>query len=430
MGSRRGCAGSRAATGVLYSFSGDDGASPIGGLILDQSGALYGTTLVGGAYGVGTVFMLTPPAVPGGGWNESVLYSFTGTDGAYPLSTLILDNSGALYGTTECTHPHCPLFGSTEGTVFKLTPPQTSGRGWTKSVLHYFTGADGAGPEVGLIFDKSGALYGTAFTGGTGCAPFGGCGTVFKLTPPAADGEIWNLSVLHNFTFSDGASPVGSLIFDKSGALYGTTRFGGTGDCPSVDPYGSCGTVFELTAPATDGGAWTLRVLHNFSFTDGANPIAVGLIFDNVGALYGTTEEGGNCGQQPTFFCGTVFKLIPPQTNGGTWTEIVLHNFPGGNGGGSLQANLIFDKFGSLYGTTEEGSSTTSCPLGVGYSCGTVFKLSGVTFAGIPRQSTCIGSSNAALARQYGGLAAAASALGYDSIRALQSAMVAYCMGS
>jgi uncharacterized repeat protein (TIGR03803 family) len=168
---------------TLYSFSYGSGATPYGVLIADASGALYGTTLAGGAGsgpGSGTVFKLTPPTTAGGTWTESVLYSFTGTtDGANPYyGALIADASGALYGTT--------VNGGAAGggTVFKLTPPTTAGGTWTESVLYSFTSTtDGAKPYGGLIADASGALYGTT--------PNPGSGTVFKLTPPTTAGGTW-----------------------------------------------------------------------------------------------------------------------------------------------------------------------------------------------------------------------------------------------
>src|SRR5262249_47802454 len=120
--------------------------------------------------------------------------------------------------------------------------PTTSGGNWTESVLYSFTfaGLDGAFPDAGLIADASGALYGTTESGGAA-----NLGTVFKLTPPTTSGGDWTESVLHSFTATDGANPVGGLIADASGALFGTTENGG--DAAS-------GTVFKLTLPATFAG--------------------------------------------------------------------------------------------------------------------------------------------------------------------------------
>jgi uncharacterized repeat protein (TIGR03803 family) len=324
----------------------------LAGLTFDASGALYGTTSLGGASGNGTVFKLTPPTISGGAWTESVLHSFTGSDGDYPWAGLIFDGSGALYGTTTGGGA------SGNGTVFKLTPPTISGGAWTESGLHSFAGgtADGGGPRAGLIFDASGALYGTTDGGGAH-----GAGTVFKLTPPTISGGAWAESVLHSFT-SDGNSPTAGLIFDASGALYGTTTGGGAYDN---------GAVFKLTPPTAAGGAWTKNVLWSFTGdSDGANPRA-GLVFDASGALYGTTSGGGNPGN--VFGYGTVFKLTPPTISGGAWTETVLYSFTGGSDGFNPAAGVIFDASGALYGTAAVGGGRCRC--------GTVFKLSG---AGTP----------------------------------------------
>jgi len=199
---------------VLYSFTGgSDGALPFAGLIADAASNLYGTTI--GGDGPGTAFQLTPSG------DLNVLYSFTGGDS--PWAGLISDAAGNLYGTTEG--------GDGPGTVFQLTP---SG---TLNVLHRFTGRDGAVPHGALIFDAAGNLDGTTHNGGTS-----GYGTVFQLDSSGA------LNVLHSFTGgSDGGRPGADLIADAAGNLYGTTSSGGaTASCP-----GGCGTVFQLTVPAS-----------------------------------------------------------------------------------------------------------------------------------------------------------------------------------
>ena len=212
---------------VLYSFTGgSDGADPIAGLIADKEGALYGTALNGGTAGAGTVFKLTPPAKGQTAWTPTVLYRFCSqpscSDGGNPAARLIADKEGTLYGTTSQGG------NSGYGTVFKLTPPAKGLTAWTETVLHRFTGgftggSDGADPIAGLIADKEGALYGTTQGGGTG-----GAGAVFKLTPPAKGQTAWTETVLHSFTNSDGSSPNAGLIADNSGALYGTTAGGGS----------------------------------------------------------------------------------------------------------------------------------------------------------------------------------------------------------
>jgi hypothetical protein len=288
---------------VLYSFKGGkDGNRPDAGLIMDTSGALYGTTSEGGTDG--TVFKLTPPAAGQTVWTESVLYRFKGgRDGKFPNGSLIMDTSGALYGTTTDGGTGCPGFEC--GTVFELTPPGAGEAEWTESVLYSFKGGkDGKAPLAGLIMDTSGAFYGTTEGAGIGRCSFSGgrgCGTVFELTPPGAGETGWTESVLYHFKGGrNGKFPSGGLIMDTSGALYGTTTFGGTGK----------GTVFMLTPPGAGETEWTESVLYRFQGgQDGASP-AAGLITDTSGALYGTTLNGGT-GCRSLGGCGTVFRLVP-----------------------------------------------------------------------------------------------------------------------
>ena len=273
----------QAAETVLYSFKGGaDGAEPQSGLIFDTSGALYGTTLRGGALTVGTVYKLAPPAPGQTQWTHTVLYSFKGMkDGSYPRDGLIFDTRGALYGTT--------FWGGTSnsGTLFKLTPPAPGKAQWTHTVLYSFKGgSDGVNPRSGLIFDTSGALYGTMLGGGTSKT-----GTVFKLAPPSPGQTQWTESVL--FSFPPGSAPptggngnvIFRVVFGQKGALYGTIFDG----------------VFKLTPPAPGQTQWTETLLHSFRTPSGkvvANP---GLILDTNGAIYGTTSWGA----------AKVFKLTP-----------------------------------------------------------------------------------------------------------------------
>jgi uncharacterized repeat protein (TIGR03803 family) len=149
--------------------------------------------------------------------------------------------------------------------------------------------------------------------------------------------------VLYSFSGgSDGANPVGALVADKAGNLYGTTSQGGSSNCTA-----GCGIVFELTPPATRGGVWSETVLCRFTGgSDGAAPES-NLTFDAAGNLYGTTASGGGASH-----AGTVFELAPPSTQGGAWTETVLYSFAGGSDGKSPVAGLVFDAAGNLYGTT------------------------------------------------------------------------------
>ena len=265
----------------LYDFgSGTDGRAPAGGdLIWNQQGNLYGTTFYGGTSGAGTVYELTPS---GNGYTESILYSFSGTDGANPGGGLVFDYKGNLFGTTFWG-------GSNEiGTVFELT--YIPGVGWTEHVLYNFQAADdGYNPASGLIFDSSGNLYGTSNRGGSG-----GGGTVFELSP---SGDTWTYKLLYSFSGADG--PGAPLSMDAAGNLYGTTEGGGI--------YNS-GNVFKLSN-TQDG--WVYTSLHDFTGgADGATPVS-NVAIDADGTLYGTTFWGGDLNCNGYIGCGIVWMIKP-----------------------------------------------------------------------------------------------------------------------
>jgi len=335
---------------VLHNFTTGtgDGFAPEGPLIFDKAGNLYGTTAGGGTNGWGTVFELTPPAIQGDEWIETVIHNFSLSDGAKPFCGLIFDRAGNLYGTTNGGG----RFG--QGTVFKLKAPAIPGGAWTESVLYSFKfSADGGNPLGRLVFDKSGALYGTTNMAGDiiHCGDLAGCGVVFKLTPSSV-GE-WTETVLHTFEGPDGDGPVAGLVVDSAGSLYGTAQFGGTLDF---------GVVFQLTPP-TNGNQWTYTILHSFAGgKDGAIP-GTDLLLNKAGTLYGLTESGG----QHNF--GTVFKLVPPRIGGGQWTNIVLHSFALTDGS-TPRGVLKFSAAGTLYGTTSVGGERGSRLSG-----GTIFSL-------------------------------------------------------
>jgi hypothetical protein len=188
--------------------------------------------LGGGTTGLGTIFQLTPPAAGKTEWGGKILYSFVGpTDGYHPLGGVIADHSGNLYGTTQNggTSSECP---TTEGcgTVFELSPPAIHGNPWPETTLYTFTGGnDGAAPSTPLIFAHGGNLYGTATEGGIGTCnglqDMGGCGSIFELSPPSSPGAPWTETTLHTFTGTnpDQGLPDSGLIVGKSGKLYGTT---------------------------------------------------------------------------------------------------------------------------------------------------------------------------------------------------------------
>jgi uncharacterized repeat protein (TIGR03803 family) len=211
----------------LYSFCPQypcvDGAEPFAGVKWGQDGSLYGTTISGGSVGYGVVFQLTPQ--PGGTWQETLLHSFPATknDGEKLYDGVVLDKAGNLYGATY-------QGGSTNcGVIFKLSP-KADGK-WDEAILYDFPNtAEGCIANT-LTFDRKGNLWGTAESGGTG-QPCGGCGVVFEMTP-AAKGK-WKYSVVHDFTGTDGAYPAAAVIFDKQGNLYGTTELGGPGHSVGV----------------------------------------------------------------------------------------------------------------------------------------------------------------------------------------------------
>jgi len=238
---------------VLWNFGpinvSGDGSEPYAGLIADQRGNLYGTTVLGGAYsGGGTVFELSPPTGQQTQWSERVLWSFgANDDAARPFAGLIL-NRGNLYGTTS-TNEGVNVT-SCCGTVFELSPPAGQQTQWRESVLWSFgvIPGDGATPYAGLIADKSGNLYGTTLFGGA----FGGldAGTVFELSPPAGQQTQWRESVLWSFGASgDGNFPTAGLLADRRGNLYGTTGQGGANSCFTGIREIGCGTVFKLSLP-------------------------------------------------------------------------------------------------------------------------------------------------------------------------------------
>ncbi len=272
---------------VLHSFTGQggDGSQPSGSLAIGKDGALYGTTRSGGASGLGTVYRMTPPGTSGGPWTETVLLSFTAITG-YAANGLVIDSDGVLYGTTSSGY----------GAIFSLRQPSMPGGAWTGTVLFHFNQTDGANPN-GLALGAGGVLYGTTYLGGSSaCAGGAGCGTVFELAPPTPTGVSWTQTVLCNLGGSGpcryGIWPMTGVAIAKNGTLYGTTTYGG----PS-----NTGTLFALTPPTASGGAWTQTLLHTW----GVGPIGGGLIVGDNGALYGTTFLGGNNN------AGTIFEWKP-----------------------------------------------------------------------------------------------------------------------
>jgi len=314
----------------LYSFQGgNDGNYPEAPVVRSGDGTLYSTTVEGGTFGYGTVLRLQPPASACGTslcpWTKTQLYSFNNDGlGNAPIGALLL-SSGDVYGVS--------IGGGAppaQGAVYQLTP---NGGGWTESTLN----GSLASPEGGVIFDRSGNLYGTCASAGAHNDGF-----VYQL---ARSGSGWTLNTVVDFNGSNGSVPWGGLVMDTSGNLFGTTSMRG--------PNGG-GTVFELTP---QNGSWIFTTLYSFSAQEG-QPLGT-LTMDLQGNLYGTTNAG----------FGTVFEL----TRGvGGWTYRLLHSFTGGTDGANpSNAGVTLDANGNIYGTAAGGGSE-NCFQG----CGVVFEIS------------------------------------------------------
>jgi len=253
---------------------------------------------------------------------------------------------------------------------------------WKEKVLYSFQGLpDGAYPAGGVVFDQAGNLYGATTDGGANnCPGIAQCGIVFQLQAPAQKSGAWSEHVLYVFkgkNSNDGETPAGSVIFDSAGNLYGTTAYGGSGGCILLGSNVGCGVVYQMTPPKAKGGAWTEKVIYSFQGgKDGYFPWG-DLTFDGAGNLYGATQFGGGKGTTcDSFyqFCGTVFKMSPPKTKGGKWTEQVLHSFAGGSDGANPNGGLALDRKGAIYGSTPYGGNQ-GCKSDSGIGCGIVFRL-------------------------------------------------------
>jgi uncharacterized repeat protein (TIGR03803 family) len=243
---------------VLYAFKGGSDGSVPTSLIQNASGGLFGATVVGGnlnscaGYGCGVVFQLSPGIT---GWNETVLYSFTGAGNGPSPAGLVLGSSGNIVGTAIVDLYKCANFCG--ALVFNLSK---GSKGWQESTIHKFQGQFGFQGPVGtqffsgLISDASGNIYGTAYSGGKGCSPTG-CGFVFKLSP---EGAAWKESTLYGFNGqADGAGPTAGLIFDSAGNLYGGTQGGNVTGCNPFE-NGYCGQLFKLS-PGSNG--WSIAAV-------------------------------------------------------------------------------------------------------------------------------------------------------------------------
>jgi uncharacterized repeat protein (TIGR03803 family) len=325
---------------ILYTFQGISGANPAAPLVADAKGDLYGTAANGCAYNYGCVFELSHSA---GRWTETVLYSFSGSDGATPGTSVVLDSAGNIYGTTS-------LGGDfNSGVAFKLTP--SSSGPWTETVLHSFgSGTDGQVPSE-LILSPSGDLYGITQFGGTASGQDNG-GTVYRLT---FANNAWTETILYSFPGQflgpDGDLPVGGLAIDKEGNLYGVTQAGGTA---------GKGAVFTL-ARAADG-SFTERIIHSFHVSDGDLPNSTPVL-DSAGNLYGTTYFGGNANICPPDGCGVIYELT--KNANGSWSEIVLRELQKQDGWQAV-GPVVFDRAGNLYAAAQAGGA---------YSWGSIYEI-------------------------------------------------------
>ena len=299
----------------IYIFSGADGANPSARVVIGPDGALYGTAVQGGANGRGVVFQLRPPATFCKAvqclWTETILHSFAlSNDGSYPgAGDLLFDSAGNIWGTTGNGGD---FFG---GTVYELV---RSGGSWTETVIHSFGApGDGSRPAAGLTTDSQGSLYGTTESGGSTQG-----GTAYQLTH---SGSGWTEKVIHSFdNDTEGSGPLGGVIFDAAGNLYGTTSAGG----PSF-----AGGVYELTPT---GNGWVSNPL--YLFQNAYVGSRASLTFGSDGKLYGTLNIADV----------DVFELTQ---SGGTWTQTGLY----GRTNDTPSGNVIFDANGNLYTTGSQG---------------------------------------------------------------------------
>ncbi len=366
---------------TLHTFTGrPDGADPSGNLVIQRRhDDIFGATQSGGA-GLGTVFELMPPSPPSTAWTETILWSpRRPKDGEQPSGGVVSLGRGALFGTTtfggetqqcgtvfrlkhvrsewrhEVLHNFAggasdgcqpsaavnfdgvAVLGTTlsggannDGTVFKIEPWLRNRPGEETVIWSFSSAVDGAKPSSQMMFGRDGNLYGTTSQGGPG-----GQGTVWKLTPPAQKRGKWTMTVLWTFSGADGAEPTrGPLVFDATGALYGTCHSGGAHHE---------GVVFKLTPPQGTGTAWTEDTIYNFDKNVG-NPTS-GVVIAPKGDLIGATSNGS----------GAIFRLSPPDAGHTKWKEKLLWQFDGTDGADPELPVTLGVRHGVVFGTTMSG---------------------------------------------------------------------------
>jgi len=333
---------------TLLSFNYANGADPLNArLVQGVNGKLYGTTAFGGScplygLGCGTVFVVTSSG------GLTTLHDFSGPDGAFPYSGLLLATDGNFYGTTQGGGANCASSNGC-GTLFRMTPTGELTTIYSFCSLPNCT--DGQGPSGGLVQGNDGNLYGTTTYGGSSDNCSLGCGTVFKVTPAG------KVVMLTSFTGPPGGFyPSTRLIQATDGNFYGTTESGGANCCGA-----GWGTIFQVTPKGT------LTTLYSFcsqaDCTDGSFPVG-GVMQAVDGNLYGTTRSGGT-GTNCAGGCGTAFRA---NLSG---TPTILHNFTATDDGFSPSTSLIQATDGNFYGTTVQDGYDIDC-LG---DCGTIFKM-------------------------------------------------------
>jgi uncharacterized repeat protein (TIGR03803 family) len=367
---------------TLYSFPADDtrGASPLGSMVQDASGALYGITANGGKMrkcmgGCGVVYKLTPTKT--GPWRQTIVHAFANTDGEYPNDGLTLGPDGTIYGTTS--------YGGSlgGGTVFSLTPPAPGHTNWTHMILHEFDanstnnyaqygkvipGTDGAlygmngaagsdkgtiwqltktksgwryksiyhlngglNPQNGLVQDAQGRLYGTGSNGGAGDV-----GVLFRLSPPAMEGGEWSFHIIHEFSMdpADASYPGGQLAL-RNGVLYGQA---------DSNVAGEGSVMFRVTLPNS------FEIFYRGDEATQGNFGGAGITLDSDGTIYAVNQQKGPSN------AGTLFKLMPPPS-GDKWRFRMLHVFTGQPDGNFPYTQPLLDKDGNVYVNTETGGA-------------------------------------------------------------------------
>jgi len=335
---------------VLHQFGsfGEDGIFPLGNLVIDQAGNLYGVTQFGGTgtCQCGTVYELSPPSQPGGTWTETIVYSFQGTfnnDGSTPMNGLVFDQAGNLYGTLS----EVGLLGG--GNIYELSPPSQPGGTWTETILAVVPTAESVGLFCTLVIDSQGNLYGTTQYGGNNNK-----GSVFEVSPPSQPGQPWNVAILHSFYGTlDGEYPLTGLTLGqgKSVALFGITS-------TSINPQGVPGpVVFVLLPPPQPGGNWIFEVVEQLSENLGLAEAP--LVWSGPVTLFGTATAAG----------GSIFEL---SIAGGVPNLVAFFNFQALNQVVNLTTPVLVGNH-ALYGTTQTGG-TGICGTNQ-QGCGTVFQL-------------------------------------------------------